>query len=304
MKNHKKFSIIFTAVMILSLLLAGSAVAKSDNKVEVCHQKGNGSYELIKINADALQSHLAHGDAAPGAAVPGQAGMVFGADCSLTSTGQNEPVQPETLPPATNNGKKADKVDICHKRGNETFILINVNRNALPAHLSHGDGLPNEWVPNQPGKKFSATCSMVEVPQKDLVETFPVYPVDPLNPLNAGKNPVSSMTLENGQRYEIKVSGTYKYILPYDYWADAEYFEDYLSPPDIANGEDLYSDKNRLDLSINSCDIDTDWGVYQENHKYTKEWTGDGTSLSFYICDSVYRDNSGSLTVEIWKINW
>jgi hypothetical protein len=294
MINHKKLSIIFCAVMILSLLLAGSATAKSESKVEVCHLKGNGSYQLIKVNADALQNHLAHGDAAPGAAVPGQEGMVFGADCSLSSTGQNEQVKPETLPPATNNGKKADKVDVCHKRGNETFILININRNALSAHLLHGDGLPNGWVPNQPGKKFTTTCSMVEVPKRELVDTLTV---------DSGGTSVSVDT-ENGQRYEIIASGTYKYYSDSDFWADAEYFEDYNLPHDVVNGEDLYPDRNRLDLSINGCSTNTDWGDYKDSHVYTKEWMGDGEQLSFSICDIWYPDNSGSLTVEIWQINW
>jgi len=293
MKNNKKFSIIFYAVMILSLLLAGSATAKSDSKVEVCHRTGNGSYVLINVSDNALQSHLAHGDGAPGAAVPNQAGMFFGADCSLSSTAQNEQVQSETLLPATNHGKKADKVDVCHLRGNEVFILININRNALSAHLLHGDGLPNEGVPNQPGKKFTSTCSMVEVPQEELVQSVNVLP---------DGETYSSDALEAGQLYELRVSGTYGYNDDVTKWADVEYF---LSGDTVIKGDSEYPlFPNILDLTINGPDANTDWGVFNPLHTYTLQVTGTGVPLDFAIYDSYYPDNSGSLTVEIWKINW
>jgi hypothetical protein len=291
MKNHKKFKIIFYAVMILSLLLAGSAAAKSDRQVEVCHKKGNGSYELVNVNEDALQSHLAHGDAAPGSAVPGQAGMVFGADCSLSSTAQNEQSQPETLPPAANHGKKADKVDVCHLRGNEVFILININRNALSAHLLHGDGLPNGLVPNQPGKKFTVTCSMED--QEELVQTIKVLPTG---------ETFGSDYLEAGQLYQLKVSGTYTYTDVAPYWADAEYF---LTGGGVFKGDSDYPlFPNILDLTIDGPAANTDWGAENPLHTYAMQVTGTGVPLNFAIYDSFYDDNMGFLTVEIWKINW
>lgn len=37
-----------------------------------------------------------------------------------------------------------DKVDVCHVRGNGMVGLITIALNALPAHLAHGDFLPNE----------------------------------------------------------------------------------------------------------------------------------------------------------------
>lgn len=298
MKTYKKFTFIIVVVMILSLVLAGGASAKQENKVEVCHRTGNGSFHMISIGAPALEAHLAHGDGKPGQAVPGQPGKVFGADCSIASAGQNEPAPPPattktTATSGTKKVSKASKVDVCHKTGNGSYHLINISRSALPAHLNnHGDGFPNDWVPNEPGKKFSSNCTIIEVPQKELVETITVAPT--------GES-FDSLTLQTGQLYELVVSGTYTYNVESE-WADAEYF---LQQGVIIKGDTEYPTfPNILDLSINGPETNQDWGVYQSTHVYTKEWTGTGEPLSFAIYDTYYSDNVGFLTVEIWKINW
>ena len=43
----------------------------TEGKVAICHQTGNGSYHLIVVGAPAVKAHLRHGDAFPGAQVPG-----------------------------------------------------------------------------------------------------------------------------------------------------------------------------------------------------------------------------------------
>lgn len=52
-------------------------------RVQLCHRTGNGRYQLIEISRDAEPGHRAHGDARIGEAVPGMAGKVFGAGCSV-----------------------------------------------------------------------------------------------------------------------------------------------------------------------------------------------------------------------------
>jgi hypothetical protein len=52
-------------------------------KVELCHRTGNGSYHLIEVSISAEPAHRAHGDGKIGEAVPGNAGKVFGAGCSV-----------------------------------------------------------------------------------------------------------------------------------------------------------------------------------------------------------------------------
>jgi hypothetical protein len=42
-------------------------------------------------------------------------------------------------------GKPHDKVDVCHQTGNGGFHEINISANALPAHLRHGDVMPDEY---------------------------------------------------------------------------------------------------------------------------------------------------------------
>ncbi len=40
-----------------------------------------------------------------------------------------------------NNGKKAEKASVCHVSGDGSTNIINVNGNAVAAHLAHGDTL-------------------------------------------------------------------------------------------------------------------------------------------------------------------
>ena len=46
---------------------------------------------------------------------------------------------------ATVFGSPQGKVDVCHQTGNGSYHVINVSGNAVPAHLRHGDVLPDEY---------------------------------------------------------------------------------------------------------------------------------------------------------------
>jgi len=46
---------------------------------------------------------------------------------------------------ATALGASQGKQDVCHLTGTGGYHLINVSVNALPAHLRHGDVLPDEY---------------------------------------------------------------------------------------------------------------------------------------------------------------
>jgi hypothetical protein len=52
-------------------------------KVKLCHRTGAGFYVLIEVGVSAVPAHRAHGDGAPGEAVPGNAGRVFSAGCAI-----------------------------------------------------------------------------------------------------------------------------------------------------------------------------------------------------------------------------
>lgn len=56
----KKITIIL-ATFVFIFVLVSSAVAL--DKVDVCHVRGNGEYNVITISVSALPAHLAHGDA-------------------------------------------------------------------------------------------------------------------------------------------------------------------------------------------------------------------------------------------------
>jgi hypothetical protein len=60
-----------------------SAVA---DQVDLCHAKGNGSYQAISVNDKALPAHLSHGDVQqPNGAVPSSTNSVFDAACQVVS---------------------------------------------------------------------------------------------------------------------------------------------------------------------------------------------------------------------------
>lgn len=79
----------------LSAALGISATAKG-GKVDVCHVTGNGSFNALTMNGNALDAHLAHGDVAqPNGQVPGSPGYVFDASCSPVTWGYAANVAPD-----------------------------------------------------------------------------------------------------------------------------------------------------------------------------------------------------------------
>ncbi len=57
----------------------------------------------------------------------------------------------------------ANKVDICHREGNGSFILINISNKAYPAHDKHGDAKPGQAVPGKDGFVFDDACKVVQL---------------------------------------------------------------------------------------------------------------------------------------------
>jgi hypothetical protein len=71
-----------TGLMNLGLLSPGTVLAGQE-KIDVCHSEGNGTYHLITIAEPAYETHVAHGDAEIDESVPGNPGYIFAEDCTL-----------------------------------------------------------------------------------------------------------------------------------------------------------------------------------------------------------------------------
>jgi hypothetical protein len=64
-----------------------STAGGSQQKYDVCHRtSGTNEFVLIPVADHAIDMHIAHGDARPGSAVPGQPGMVLSPNCTAVST--------------------------------------------------------------------------------------------------------------------------------------------------------------------------------------------------------------------------
>jgi hypothetical protein len=88
--------------------------------------------------------------------------------------------------------EKVDKANVCHLTGNGTYRLINISKNAMPAHLDHGDALPGSLV----GDKFLADdCTLKET-------TRAASPALALGPLGWGGWSCPSGTTVVGGGYE------------------------------------------------------------------------------------------------------
>jgi hypothetical protein len=84
-----KFAILLVAVLVITIASSTDFTAASstvpEEKVQVCHKTGNGSFHLISISINAESAHTAHGDGRPGDPVPNMAGFIFGDNCTPTT---------------------------------------------------------------------------------------------------------------------------------------------------------------------------------------------------------------------------
>ena len=66
-------------------LATGDSTSVQAPQVDICHLTDEGAFNLININGNAAPAHRAHGDAAPGEAVPGSQTDVFDSSCVATA---------------------------------------------------------------------------------------------------------------------------------------------------------------------------------------------------------------------------
>lgn len=130
---------------------------RTSGKVELCHATGNGTYQKIEVSVSAEPAHRAHGDARVGEPVPGNTTRTF--DSSCRPTGGVSPT-PTPTPSPTPTPTGGHKVQLCHRTGNGSYHMIEVDLSAEPAHRAHGDAKVGEAVPGQAGKTFASDCSV------------------------------------------------------------------------------------------------------------------------------------------------
>jgi hypothetical protein len=87
----KTIGMTVVSALVLSLgLMSPALVSAGQDKVDVCHSEGNGSYHLITIAEPAYPTHVSHGDARVGEPVPGNEGYVLDENCNLVEVEVDE----------------------------------------------------------------------------------------------------------------------------------------------------------------------------------------------------------------------
>lgn len=79
-----RLTLVAIAALAVALLGAPSA-GGTPLKVDVCHVDDEGGVRLITISDRAFETHIEHGDAAPGDPVPGMIGYLFDEACTPVS---------------------------------------------------------------------------------------------------------------------------------------------------------------------------------------------------------------------------
>lgn len=59
---------------------------------------------------------------------------------------------------------RPNKVDVCHKKRNGNYYLMNISASRWQAHLDHGDAAPGDAVPDAPDSVFDSECNLVLLP--------------------------------------------------------------------------------------------------------------------------------------------
>jgi len=111
----------------------------------------------------------------------------------------------------------------------------------------------------------------------------------------------SNIDLEDGEDYRLVAIGIYRFANWGEYGiADAAW--NYRRAANAPGGvADWYQQaSNSLQVWIGGEAVLWQPTVYNSEHIYTLDVTGEGDKLKFTIMDDAYRDNSGSITVEIW----
>jgi|GEM_PF-5913502 len=209
---------------------------------------------------------------------------------------------PFTYPPQDSPGSDVSAEMFCHNDVGkyDNFDLVGSPQYGGTYYCVSFNALKNTEIK---GKKFNDLNRNGADDSEPGLKNWKILAAQKVDEINVAaqnmRTVTSNISLESGQKYLLRVSGTFgagdsitadaKYSVraPNTYWTD--YVQNYES-----YGPTL------LDLQINNSS--PNWGSYNPSHVYWLTYNGGGSTINFRIYDIYPSNNSGSLNVKIYKV--
>ncbi len=139
--------------------------------------------------------------------------------------------------------------------------------------------------------------------EPDAAPPTPTYQIiETLTVAVNGSSTVSTTVLNSGETYRLRVSGTFIISTGNQWEADAEYFDFGNLPSSLQDTVTGVDNGVAVDDTTVNSTRTPQWGAYQADHVYEIDFVGKGATISTNLHDGNYSNNTGSLTLDILRL--
>ncbi len=113
---------------------------------------------------------------------------------------------------------------------------------------------------------------------------------------------VSTVVLDSGETYRLRVSGTFIISTNSNLVGDAEYFDFSNIPSSLRDTVTGVDNGVAVDDSSVDSNRSPRWGSFSSDHVYEVDFLGKGQTISVNLHDGNFSNNTGTLTLEILRL--